>query len=95
MHDKFCLLRIFLNREIGQKKWLVKMVTLDKIKVGQKATISMFNNNSAKCFSSRFGIEEGQTVTCIAKSGSVIIQKALQEIAIGKNLSKEILINVL
>ncbi|MEI7474387.1 MAG: FeoA domain-containing protein [bacterium] len=71
------------------------MVTLDKIKVGQKAAISVFNNSSAKCFSSRFGIEEGQIITCIAKPGSIVIQKALQEIAIGKKLSQEILVNLL
>lgn len=71
------------------------MVTLDKIKVGQKAKISVFNNASAQCFSSRFGIEEGQVVTCIAKPGSIVIQKALQEIAIGKKLSKEILVSIL
>lgn len=71
------------------------MVSLDKIKVGQKAEISVFNNLSAKCFSSRFGIEVGQIVTCIGKPGSIVIQKAFQEIAIGKKLSKEILVCIL
>jgi hypothetical protein len=71
------------------------MVSLDNIKIGQKAEISVFNNSSAKCFSSRFGIEVGQIVTCIAKPGSIVIQKAYQEIAIGKKLSKEILVSIL
>lgn len=71
------------------------MVSLDKIKVGQKAKISVFNNVSAKGFSSKLGIEVGQIITCIAKPGSIVIQKAFQEIAIGKKLSKEILVCLL
>jgi len=71
------------------------MRNLDAIKVGQKAEIRDFLDQDIKCYSARFGIEAGQIITCIAKPGPVVIQKNQQEIAIGKDLSKQICIKVL
>ena len=70
------------------------MVSLDKIKVGQKVKIFEFIDPEVKCYSSRFGIEEGQLVTCIAKPGPIVIRKKQQEIAIAKKLSKQIYVTV-
>lgn len=70
------------------------MVSLVSIKVGEKAEICDFINSAAKCFSSRFGIEKGQVVTCIAKPGAVVIRKNNQEIALGKRLCEEIFVNI-
>lgn len=70
------------------------MVSLANIKIGEIAEICEFSNPKTKLFSSRFGIEEGQTVTCIAKPGPVVIRKNMQEIAIGKKLCNEILVKI-
>ncbi len=70
------------------------MVSLDKVKVGQKAEIFDFLDTAIRCHSSRFGLEKGQIVTCIAKPGPVVIQKSHQEIAIGKNLSEQIYVKI-
>jgi len=71
------------------------MVSLNEVKIGQKVEILEFLNSAIKCYSSRFGIDKGQIVTCIAKPGPVVIRKNHQEIAIGKNLSKEIFVNII
>lgn len=66
------------------------MKKLSEVQIGQKAEIADFLDTSIKCFSSRFGIEIGQVVTCIAKPGPIVIQKNHQEIAIGSNLCNQI-----
>lgn len=71
------------------------MTKLSEIKIGKQFKIEEFIDNTAKCYSARFGIEKGQIMKCIAKPGPVIIQKKNQEIAIGKNLSDLIAVNVL
>jgi len=72
------------------------MVKLSEVKIGQKARILKFiDTSNIKLFSSRFGIEEGQLVTCIAKPGAVVISKNQQEIAIGKDLSRQIYVKVI
>jgi len=71
------------------------MVKLSDIEVGQKVEIFQFIDSDIKLFSSRFGIEEGQLVTCTAKPGAVVISKNQQEIAIGKDLSKQIYVKVI
>ncbi len=71
------------------------MVSLCDIKVGQKAKILEFIDPAVKCFSSRFGLEKSQVITCIAKPGPVVVQKNHQEIAIGRNLSKEIYVKLI
>lgn len=71
------------------------MVKLSDIKIGQKVEILKFIDSGIRLFSSRFGIEEGQLVTCIAKPGPVVISKNQQEIAIGKDLSRQIYVKVI
>ena len=70
------------------------MVKLSELKAGQTAQIYNFIDPMAKCYSQRFGIEEGQIIKCIAKPGAVVIQRNNQVIAIGKNLSKQIYIKL-
>jgi len=70
------------------------MISLCELKIGQKAKILEFIDSAMKCYSVRFGLEEGQVVTCIAKPGPVVIKKNHQEIAVGRNLSKNIYVNL-
>ena len=70
------------------------MVSLCEVKIGQEAEIREFFDNTAKCYSSRFGLEKGQRITCIAKPGAVVVRKKHQEIAIGNQLSKQIFVEL-
>jgi ferrous iron transport protein A len=70
------------------------MISLCELKIGQQAKILEFIDSAMKCYSVRFGLEEGQVVTCIAKPGPVVIKKNHQEIAVGRNLSKNIYVNL-
>ncbi len=71
------------------------MVALSEIKIGQQAEVQAFMDSDIKCYSARFGIEEGQVVRCIAKPGAIVLQKNKQEIAIGKKLCKEISVRLI
>ena len=71
------------------------MTSLAKVKIGERVEISDFLDINIKCFSARFGIEVGQIILCIAKPGPVVIRKNQQEIAIGKALSKQILVKII
>lgn len=66
--------------------------TLNELKKGKSAKIIEFKNPETKLQSARFGIEVGQVIKCIAKFDTIVIQKNQQQIAIGKGLSKEILV---
>ncbi len=70
------------------------MVSLCELKIGQEAEIAQFMDGSIKCDSQRFGIFEGGKVKCVAKPGPVIIEISRQVVAVGKNLSKKIFVNV-
>lgn len=70
------------------------MVSLCDLKIGQEAEIEQFLDTTIKCNSHRFGLFEGGTVRCIAKPGPVIVEISRQIIAIGRNLSKKIYVNV-
>ena len=70
------------------------MTSLAKVKIGEKVQIKEFLDTNIRCFSARFGIEAGQIITCIAKPGPVVIRKNQQEIAIGKDLSNQILVKI-
>lgn len=69
-----------------------KILTLDKIKTGENFLITRILDSNVKCLSSRFGIGEGQVLTCLHKTpgGPVILQKRSQEIAFGTPLTKNI-----
>ena len=66
--------------------------TLSELKKGKSAIIIEFKNPEIKLQSARFGIEAGQIIKCIANPGAIVIQRNSQQIAIGKYLSKEILV---
>ena len=70
------------------------MVSLCELKIGQEAEIVEFMDSDIKCNSQRFGLFKGGKIKCIAKPGPVIIEKSRQTIAVGKNLSKKIFVNI-
>lgn len=70
------------------------MVSLQELKVGQGAEILNFNDSEIKFNSARLGLDAGGIIKCIAKPGPVVIEKNNRVIAIGKNLSKKIFINL-
>lgn len=70
------------------------MVSLSELKIGQDAEILKFNNSEIKCNSARFGLVEGGIIKCIAKPGPIVIEKNKQILAIGKNLSGQIFVNI-
>lgn len=71
------------------------MTRLNDVKVGQKFMIADFLDAGIKCLSSRFGLDGKSIITCIAKPGPIVVKRNHQEIAIGKNMSKNILVNLL
>lgn len=71
------------------------MINLDDIKVGQRVEILDFLDSTISRFFSCFGLEKGQNITCIAKPGPIIIQRNRQEIAVGRDLSKQIYVKVI
>lgn len=70
------------------------MVSLNELKIGQSGEILEFTDPITRCNSARFGLTEGGFVRCIAKPGPVVIEKNKQVIAVGKNLSKQIFVNI-
>jgi len=70
------------------------MVSLCELEVGQEAEIEKFLDTGIKCNSQRFGLFEGGKIKCIAKPGPVIVEISRQIIAVGRNLSKKIFVNV-
>lgn len=67
-------------------------MTLDMISKGQEVVIKSIKSKNAKIYALRFGINEGSKVKCIAKinNGPVILRKNHQEVAIGKELARQI-----
>ena len=67
-------------------------MTLDKIKKGQTCRIVSIPNQDIRTQAIRFGIAEGELVSCaeIVPAGPVIIRKNRQEIAFGRSLAKQI-----
>lgn len=71
------------------------MTNLSKVKKGQTVEIIEFQAKDAKSFSARLGFGVGEKLTCVAKPGPIVLQKGLLKFAIGKNISKEILVREL
>lgn len=71
-------------------------MTLDKAKIGQKILIKNINDEAIRVQAIRLGIYEGAEVNCSAKIpfGPIIISNRLQEVAIGRNLARKILIEI-
>lgn len=70
------------------------MVSLCELEIGQEAEISQFLDTGIKCNSQRYGLFEGGKIKCIAKPGPVIVEISKQIIAIGRNLSKKIFVDI-
>ncbi|AEG61569.1 FeoA family protein [Desulforamulus ruminis] len=70
---------------------------LDQCKKGQKLRIMSISDNGLKTQAIRFGISEGAVVTCeeVVPAGPVVVRLAKQQIAIGRNLAKSILVESL
>ena len=69
-------------------------MTLDKAKKGSKVKIITINNKDIKSQAIRMGLYEGAVFMCSEKlpGGPVILQNKLQEIAIGRGLALNIVI---
>lgn len=69
-------------------------MTLDKAKKGSKVKIITINNKDIKSQAIRMGLYEGAVFICSEKlpGGPVILQNKLQEIAIGRGLALDIVI---
>lgn len=67
-------------------------MTLDKLKAGQQCRILALPGRGIRAQAIRFGITEGQMITCtnVIPGGPVIITKNRQEIAIGRGLAQKI-----
>lgn len=71
-------------------------MTLDKVKRGQYLRITSIPNQLIKNQAIRFGIMEGEQVVCeeIIPAGPVILRKNMQQLAFGRNLAREIRVEV-
>lgn len=71
-------------------------VTLDKAKKGSYITISSLPAGIYKIQLIRLGITEGTKVYCLEHlpGGTIVLQKNRQEIALGYDLAKKIIIKV-
>ncbi|MHB9093835.1 MAG: FeoA family protein [Eubacteriales bacterium] len=65
---------------------------LDRCKRGQLIKVSLINNPDVRAQAIRFGIAEGEVVSCeeILPAGPVVVRKNHQEIAIGRGLARQI-----
>lgn len=67
-------------------------MTLDQAEKGQKIEIIKIPDEKIRVQAIRLGIFEGSKLICSEKlpGGPVILQNRMQEIAIGRNLAREI-----
>ncbi|MDI6715511.1 MAG: FeoA family protein [Actinomycetota bacterium] len=67
---------------------------LDQVKAGEEVVIKKIPDSMAKTQFIRFGIGEGSTVICHSKIpfGPVVLRKNHQEIAIGRELARKIVV---
>ncbi|NPV11542.1 MAG: ferrous iron transport protein A [Ignavibacteria bacterium] len=71
--------------------------TLDKVEKGQRLIIDQLPDDDYKLQLIRFGIAEGEKVTCLDKilGGTIILKKNRLEIALGSELAKKIKVTML
>jgi ferrous iron transport protein A len=71
--------------------------TLDRVEKGQKFIIDQLPDDDYKLQLIRFGIAEGEKVTCLDKilGGTIILKKNRLEIALGSELAKRIKVTML
>lgn len=71
-------------------------MTLDLIRRGQCFKINHIENETVRSQAIRFGIAEGEWLTCeeVVPAGPIVIRKNRQQIAMGRQLAKEISISL-
>lgn len=67
-------------------------MTLDRVKRGQSFKIKNITNEHIRAQAIRFGIAEGEWLTCeeVVPAGPIVIRKNRQQIALGRQLAREI-----
>ncbi|MDF9407655.1 MAG: FeoA domain protein [Pelotomaculum sp. PtaB.Bin013] len=67
-------------------------MTLDRVKRGQSFKITSIPNEVVRVQAIRFGIAEGETVSCeeVVPAGPIVIRKNKQQIALGRGLARQI-----
>lgn len=70
----------------------INQSTLDQIKFGKKCCIKSLPPGTVKDQTIRFGLTEGKEVLCqaVIPGGPVVLEVDRQEIALGRNLAKQI-----
>lgn len=71
-------------------------MTLDLVKRGQHFKINSIPNETVRAQAIRFGISEGEWLTCeeVVPAGPIVIRKNRQQLALGRQLAKEISISL-
>lgn len=69
-------------------------MTLSEVRRGERFNIKHIPDDLVRVQALRFGISEGAVLSCHEKvpGGPVIIKRNLQEIAVGRNLANNIII---
>ncbi len=69
-------------------------MTLDEAKEGQRCRILALPGRGVRAQAIRFGINEGELITCtgVIAGGPIIVTRNRQEIAIGRGLARKIVI---
>lgn len=74
----------------------MKTKTLSTVKKGSRVRITSLPSGLLKIQLIRIGISEGDKVYCLERlpGGTIVLQKNRQEIAIGSELAKQIIISL-
>lgn len=74
-----------------------QIIPLHKSRMGQGIRIHALPEGIIRTYFIRLGIKEGEYVTCFERlpGGTVIIQKNRQQIAVGYDLARQILVMVM
>ena len=72
------------------------MMTLNKEKRGQSFQIEHIGSTEVKAQAIRFGIGEGEWLSCeeVVPAGPIVVRKNRQVIALGRNLASQIRISL-
>jgi len=67
-------------------------MTLDRVNRGQSFKITSIPNDLVRAQAIRFGIAEGEVVSCeeVVPAGPIVIRKNKQQIALGRRLARQI-----
>ncbi|ABO49201.1 FeoA family protein [Desulforamulus reducens MI-1] len=65
-------------------------MTLDRVKKGQFFKINNIHNENVRSQAIRFGIAEGEWLSCeeVVPAGPIVIRKNRQQIALGRQLAR-------